>query len=332
MKWISASILLISMALFFVVLNATLARPTKEALMAKLREIRVFKWNIEIAGAFLEAALEAVLAVKTLTASRLRLVASSLLLLTMSLGAIGWRTDTLLGLTDAPWDHYEKVAAQFGAVSENERIDPRAPNAREQFEARRALAERAEKARAPAWKYVYTVVVIAWIAFVNHIMLFLSVLATVHFVREIRTSPSWTQRLGLIVLLSIVTIVLGNVALFVVGLLHNPAAWVTVILGKSFGLATVVLLVIGSNLFAWFVSDPWLSALIVAPLLPAIALLLLVVPALLSDGKEWLTRGANKLVLHTILSRLGAQGISLLITLLTLMAIIAALSLLPLRP
>lgn len=331
MKWFSGGILLVALALLFFAVNSTLAQATKDALRTKLREARELKWNLEIAGALLEAALEAILVPHERKASWFRLPVIGLLLLTMSLGAIGWQTGTLLGLKEPPWEQYQQVAEEFGTFKNSPRIDPRAPDAKEQWEARRAIEQRMKVARAPAFKYIYTVVVIIWIGLINHLMLFLSVLATLHFVRETKRSPSWTQRAGLMLLLMILSIVLGNIALFVVGLLHNPVSWATMILGGHVSLGTLFLLIVGSNLFSWFLSDPWLSALIVAPLLPALVLLLLVTPALLSDIRGWALRSTHGLILHSVVLRMGSRGIAFLMTALALFAIIAVLQLLPFR-
>jgi hypothetical protein len=216
------------------------------------------------------------------------------------------------------------MVTQLGSSLASHKIDSKAPDAKEQEEARRTWERRVEIARAPAGKYFNTALVVIWTVLVNLVMFFLSVLATIHFLRETRRAASWTQRTGLMVLLLIVVLVLGNIALFSVGLSHNPVAWLTVILGKYVGVATILALVLASNVFSWWLSDPWLGGMMVAPLLPVFALALLVVPALISDCSERARHGAQKLVLQKLVAWLGPRRVSLLMTVLVLVAIIVA--------
>jgi hypothetical protein len=61
MRLISGIVVLVATLLLCWAFNSNLGAATKDALTAKLREIKVLKWNIEVVGAFLEAALEAAL-------------------------------------------------------------------------------------------------------------------------------------------------------------------------------------------------------------------------------------------------------------------------------
>lgn len=221
----------------------------------------------------------------------LRTFAIATLLLVLVLSLAGLKADQILGLSDWPWNLFDKEMAAFV----RETTKPESSR----------LHNLAAAARSGYWQYAYAALVVPTVLLTNGMVFWLSLRSTRFFATELDSSQSWAQKAGLMLGQSVVVFILENALAFIVGTLTSTIPLLIVFLALI-GVSDIALFLSGLavNIFTLYVADPWLKGLLISALFPALVQLTLTTTALFAELTKSVLRGSQLAIEKTIRERL----------------------------
>lgn len=272
LKILSSSIaLIVSGILLVALLRRWLPRDRKHAASDDLGPaIREDRWS-HVCASLLKQACDAILGSGSRLRSFRRSVLFGTLLLIFVLSLAGLVTGHVMGLSDWPWNLFDREMAIF----EKATTTPGSSH---------YLHDLAIQARTGAWKFAYVAAALPLIAGISGSIFWAALLTTRFFVFELESADSWAQKAGLMLGLCVVVLLLANAATFLVSALISLNPLLMLVLAKV-GFSGVLLAAggVAINAFTLYLSDPWLRGLLVAALFPCLSQLALTAPALAVD-------------------------------------------------
>jgi hypothetical protein len=140
-----------------------------------------------------------------------------------------------------------------------------------------------------------------------------------YLLRDFASATTWAQKSGLLLGLSVFTLLLLNILTFLLGLVTTSISWVVLVLaGTGLNGWADLGLVVAANAFTFYFTDPWLKGLLLACLFPGLLPLVIVGPALIADICRTATRTSREKLLAAARSRFGSAFVPLLMTFMTL--------------
>jgi hypothetical protein len=238
------------------------------------------------------------------TAGRTTLIC--FLLLGLFWPLVGWLSGKPMGFSDPPWQLFDQMMELLQRSSASQPSQAQ-------------LHAWASAARQGLWKYAYATGAIVLTACWGAVMFWCAGAVSWYLLRDFESAATWAQKSGLLLGLSVFTLLLLNVLTFLIGLVTSPAPWIAVILaGAGLGWWANLGLVIAANAFTFYFCDPWLKGLLLACLFPCLLPLVIVGPALVVDICRLGTRTSREKLLAAARSRFRSAFVPLTMTFMTL--------------
>lgn len=196
--------------------------------------------------------------------------ALSIMMLIGCLGIGGFLTGTSLGITKSPWSAYDEKLQELHSLE----------GVKHNAEALAIL----KSVQQPAWKWVYSSVLIFLIIIINVAADVLSLAAARRILADLLTTDSPVLLSGALLLGLSISLLVANAVVLILTVVTDPGIMSATIISFLFSgqwrLLTYALW--GASLFfAWYTSAVWIRAIAVSAALPGILLVLLSVLALI---------------------------------------------------
>ena len=238
------------------------------------------------------------------TAGRTTLIC--MLLLGLFWPLVGWLSGKPMGFSDTPWHLFDQMMEMLQRSSASQPSQAQ-------------LHAIASAATQGFWKYVYATGAIVLIACWGAVTFWCEGAVSRYLLRDFESAATWAQKSGLLLGLSVFTLLLLNVLTFLIGFVTTSVSWIVLILANTGlnGWADLGL-VIAANAFTFYFTDPWLKGLLLACLFPGLLPLVIVGPALATDICRTGARRSREKLLAAARSRFRSAFVPLMMTFMTL--------------